>query len=254
MTEKQKLMYIMTKDRGKRNIEQDSMSTLFPDFIINIPSPSIPQLQVCVACTVLTHCLGHNVLDLKVSEVECSFSRIVRIIGCCHERRQCLSPHMCVQHWRQMIIMHTLFQSTWVRKHSSVCSRAKWFFIFSGRSVKLTTHLCFLPTQRMNTVSQTSNLHVFMAHKGTTLLLLLAFTWKATKTCCQHSQWQSKIKNVSKKVEYYHYTDKFGPTIFNTSTQVSRNYSAADIRPFLKQCECGFLSTKISDFFHLYKY
>ena len=56
MTEKQKLMYIMTKDRGKRNIEQDSMSTLFPDFIIDIPSPSIPQLQVCVACTVLTQC------------------------------------------------------------------------------------------------------------------------------------------------------------------------------------------------------
>jgi hypothetical protein len=46
MTEKQKLMYIMTKDRGKRNIQQDSMSTLFPDFIIDIPSPSIPQLQL----------------------------------------------------------------------------------------------------------------------------------------------------------------------------------------------------------------
>jgi len=97
MTEKQKLMYIMTKDRGKRNIEKDSTSTLFPDFIIDIPSPSIPQLQVCVARTVLTQCLQHNVLDLKVSDVECSVARIVRIIGYCHEKRQCLSLHMCVQ-------------------------------------------------------------------------------------------------------------------------------------------------------------
>jgi len=112
MTEKQKLMYIMTKDRGKRNIEQDAMSTLFPDFIIDIPSPSIPQLQVCVACTVLTQCLQYNVLDLNVSDVECSVSRIVRIIGCRHKNRQCLSLHMCVQHWRQKILMHTLFQST----------------------------------------------------------------------------------------------------------------------------------------------
>jgi hypothetical protein len=61
-TEKQKLMYIMTKDRHKRNTGQDSMSTLFPDFIIDIPSPSIPQLQVCVAFTVLTQCLQHMFL------------------------------------------------------------------------------------------------------------------------------------------------------------------------------------------------
>lgn len=86
-TEKQKLMYIMTKDKGKRNIEQDSISTLFPDFIIDIPSPSIPQLQVCVAFTVLTQCLQNNVLDLNVSDVEWSVSRIVRIFGCCHEKR-----------------------------------------------------------------------------------------------------------------------------------------------------------------------
>ena len=74
------------------------MSTLFPDFIIDIPSPSIPQLQVCVACTVLTQSLQHNVLDLNVSDVECSVSRIMTIIGCCHENRKCLSLHMCVQH------------------------------------------------------------------------------------------------------------------------------------------------------------
>lgn len=68
--EKQKLMYIMTKDRAKRHIEQDSMSTVFPDFIIDIPSLSIPQLQVRVARTVLIQCLQYNVLDLNASEEE----------------------------------------------------------------------------------------------------------------------------------------------------------------------------------------
>jgi len=54
-----------------------------------------------------------------------------------------------------------------------------------------------------------------------------------------------------KEVEYYHHTNKFGTRTFNISTEVSRNYSAADIRPFLKQCECGFLGTGISDFFSI---
>jgi hypothetical protein len=80
-TEKQKLMYIMTKDRAKWHIEQDSMSTVIPDFIIDMPSLSIPQLQVCVAFTVLIQCLQYNVLDLNASEAQHSISRIVRIIG-----------------------------------------------------------------------------------------------------------------------------------------------------------------------------
>jgi hypothetical protein len=35
------------------------------------------------------------------------------------------------------------------------------------------------------------------------------------------------------------------------STQVSRNLSAADIRPFLKQCEYDFLGTEISELFSI---
>jgi len=117
--------------------------------------------------------LQHNVLDLNVSDVEWSVSRTVRIVHCSlfiysHSvdvvtKRHCLSLHMCVQHWRQMIIMHTLFQSTWLRKHGSISSRGKWFFIFSGKGVKLTTHLCLLPTQRMNTaipLSSMSSWHI----------------------------------------------------------------------------------------------
>jgi len=52
-----------------------------------------------------------------------------------------------------------------------------------------------------------------------------------------------------KVVEYYHYTNKFGPRTFNISTEVSRNFSAADIRPLLKQCECDILGTENGDFF-----
>lgn len=148
----------------------------------------------------IVHSLQHNVLDLNVSDVECSVSRIVRIIGCCQKSRQFLSLHICVQHWRQMILMHTLFQSTWVRKHGSISSRGKWFFIFSGKGVKLTTHLCLLPTQRMNTAIPLSSMSSWRIKKQLNFYSsqLPGQQWKATKTCCQHSQWQSKIINVSK--------------------------------------------------------
>jgi hypothetical protein len=83
MTEKQKLKHIMTKDSTKRHTEPNSLSTLFPDFIVDIPSLSIPQLQVCVACTVLTQCLQSNILDWSVPGVKWTASRIVTITGRC---------------------------------------------------------------------------------------------------------------------------------------------------------------------------
>lgn len=58
-----------------------------------------------------------------------------------------------------------------------------------------------------------------------------------------------RLKMYQKEVEYYHYTNKFDPRSFNISTEVSRNFSAADIRPIVKQCEYDFLGTEISDFF-----
>lgn len=39
--------------------------------------------------------------------------------------------------------------------------------------------------------------------------------------------------------------------MFNMSIEVSRNFCAADIRPFLKQCEYDFLGTEISELFSI---
>jgi hypothetical protein len=39
--------------------------------------------------------LQHNVLDLNVSDVECSVFRIVRITGCCHEETLSVTSYAC---------------------------------------------------------------------------------------------------------------------------------------------------------------
>jgi hypothetical protein len=44
--EKQKLMNLKGKDHTKRHLTQDNLSTLPPNFIIDIPCFSIPQLKV----------------------------------------------------------------------------------------------------------------------------------------------------------------------------------------------------------------
>jgi hypothetical protein len=61
-----------------------------------------------------------------------------------------------------------------------ISSRGRRFFTFSGKGVTLTTHLS--PTNSKNEYSRTSIPHIFMAYKGTTLLLLLPVTWKTVES------------------------------------------------------------------------